>query len=157
MSYCFRSSGCNGLAEVPVPSGGFSTANNFLGTFLKGNNLHLETLLNWLQTAQDTISSWNRSKIESIISVRFSLDRGFGIPALSNCNSSLGRKHWSSFFGIVNSLSLGSDLFSSTSVLFLYYSMVVRYVCSFSVLSVINSFDSLLFWNLGELVSLSTM
>jgi hypothetical protein len=47
ISYCFRSSGFNGLAELLVPFWGFSIPNIFCGTFLKGNNLHLETLSNW--------------------------------------------------------------------------------------------------------------
>jgi hypothetical protein len=97
MSYCFTSSGYNGLAELLVPFGGFSIPNIYCGTFLKGNNLHLETCLNWLHTAQETISSWNRLKIELVISVSSSLERGSGMPALSSCSSSSDWKHGSCF------------------------------------------------------------
>jgi hypothetical protein len=47
---------------------GVSVSQTFFGEpNWKGNHLHSEHLLNLLHTTQDTISSWNRSKIKLVI------------------------------------------------------------------------------------------
>ena len=46
MLYCFLFSGCKGFPELPLPSGGVSSENSFLGALLNGNSFDFEISMN---------------------------------------------------------------------------------------------------------------